>query len=187
MAIYEGLWEGITRLQPRTTLALGYPEFKFGEEEDAYKLFEGIGSELICIDHRKFDGREVVANLNWPHDLGQFDLVLDHGTLEHCANIGQALKTAVQSVKVDGHIIHVAPVTMVNHGYWNFCPIFFKDFYHINGFRVLKISGVDLDQQPAQIVYDHKFSEMKRNISAVVIARKFEEREIVWPIQGSYK
>lgn len=187
MAIPERLWTIVKSLLPAKTLALGYPELWFGEEKDAYKLFESKGSSLTVVDHKKYDGREVIADLNYPQDLGKFKLVIDHGTLEHCANIGQALRNAVEAVEMFGYIMHVSPVTMVNHGYFNFSPIFFPDFYRLNGFIVRYIAGLNKDHEKIPLGMTHKFAEFQQNMMALVIAERVEEKPFQWPIQGAYK
>lgn len=97
------------------------------------ELFDHLGVKLTIVDFVKDRGMEIVADLNEPHDFGQFDLVIDPGTLEHCFNIGQALMTAAESVKVGGYIFHLSPLNMPNHGFYNISPTLYHDFYSQNG------------------------------------------------------
>ena len=100
------------------------------------ELFEKLGAKLTVVDFTAERGMEVIADLNYPHDLGQFDVVLDPGTLEHCFNIGQALMNAANAVKLGGVLLHLSPMTMLNHGFYNLCPTLFNDFYEQNGWEV---------------------------------------------------
>src|SRR3990167_9695948 len=107
-------------------LSLGYPDLMASKEEieslfgykptkfteahkwhktkepmpESLELFEAIGAKLTIVDFTQERGMEKVADLNHPHDLGKFDLVIDPGTLEHCFNIGQAFLNAANAVKV---------------------------------------------------------------------------------------
>jgi hypothetical protein len=103
---------------------------------DTQELFEHLGVKLTVVDFIKERGIEIVADLNEPQDFGQFDLVIDPGTLEHCFNIGLALMTAADAVKVGGHILHLSPLNMPNHGFYNISPTLYHDFYTQNGWSV---------------------------------------------------
>src|SRR6266705_4303210 len=69
---------------------------------ESYSLFQKLGSELTCVDVVKSFGREKIVDLNYEHDLGKYDLVIDPGTCEHCFNIGQALVNAAEAVAAHG-------------------------------------------------------------------------------------
>ena len=116
---------------PGSILSLGYPDHMEGHVDLR-------GSTLTCVDIVAHHGTERVVDLSVLQDLGKFDLVLDSGTTEHCANICNAYINAASAVKVGGHIIHEVPINMPNHGYWNISPIWFFDFYEANKFVVLR-------------------------------------------------
>lgn len=130
-------------LPAKRVLSLGYPDILatkediihiFGVEPAAYvttgkwhevhhplpetvSLFNQLGAELECVDVYASRGIERIVDLNQPATLGTYDVVLDLGTIEHCFNIAQALKNAVDAVAVGGRIFHTSPVTMINHGF----------------------------------------------------------------------
>ena len=81
-------------------------DFKLPE---AYHLFGKLNSRLTCVDFAKEHGNERIVNLNYPTELGKYDLVLDPGTLEHCFNIGTAWENAFNAVKV-GVIFFISPL-----------------------------------------------------------------------------
>src|SRR5262245_47593954 len=89
---------------------------------ETMELVRLLGSTLECVDVIKWRGFERVLDLNEPHDLGSYDLVIDPGTTEHCFNIGQAIMNAARAVAVGGRIYHSPPLSMVNHGFYNVCP-----------------------------------------------------------------
>lgn len=111
---------------------------------DTLELFEKVGATLTVVDFTPERGMERIADLNYPHDLGKFDLVIDPGTLEHCFHIGQALMNAANAVKAGGKIFHLSPVSMINHGFYNLCPTLYFDFYTQNGWKVEEITLVPI-------------------------------------------
>lgn len=112
---------------PCSILSFGYP--------DEIQRLDLTGSTLVSVD-LFCHGPERIADLSLPQDLGEYDLVLDCGTSEHVVNPSQAILNAARAVKVGGRVLHHLPLTMVNHGYWNFCPSFLHDFYVTNGFEI---------------------------------------------------
>ena len=108
---------------------------------ETLEVFGAIGTQLVCVDIRQSRGVERVVDLNYPCDLGSFDLVIDAGTIEHCFNIGQAMLNAAQAVAVGGHVFHTPPMTMLNHGFYNLNPTLFHDFYVQNGWTLEVLMG----------------------------------------------
>lgn len=155
-------------LKDASVLSLGYPDITITDKEiesifgytpqkfttgnrwiktpvpDSQELFEKLGSELTIVDYVRERGIEQVADLNYPQDLGQFDFVIDPGTLEHCFNIGQAMMNAANAVKPGGRIFHISPMSMLNHGFYNLCPTLFYDFYEQNGWAIESFAIVAL-------------------------------------------
>lgn len=192
-------FHALKRLEPlmrgKSVLSLGYPDLIATKEEieglfgykpqkftDAHEwhkvkgplpetceLFEKIGSSLTVVDFTADRGMERIADLNHPHDLGEFDLVIDPGTLEHCFNIGQAFINAACAVKEGGFICHISPMTMINHGFYNLCPTLFNDFYGQNGWKVeeLKIMPV----HAPQIHTTHRFDMHQEHIIRTLASR----------------
>jgi SAM-dependent methyltransferase len=72
------------------------------------------------------------------HLSGSAQLVIDMGTSEHIFNVAQVFKNIVQLLKVGGVVIHLSPVSWFNHGFYNFNPLLFNEFYTANGFRRLE-------------------------------------------------
>lgn len=153
--------------------------------KDAYEAFKNIGGELKCLDHKD---SEFNVNLNDGTWVGQYHLVLDHGTLEHCSRFSTALETAVNSVEVGGYIIHTDPINMINHGYFGINPIFWRDFYiQENGFELKSLRCILPDFTYAAINFGHKDWSCPRDACCQVLAKRVTHCAIKWPIQGRYR
>lgn len=158
------------------------------ETPDPYDLVEQAGGKLTCVDAIAHDGREVVADLNYPHDLGEFDLVIDAGTTEHCFNVGQAITTAANSVKVGGRILNTNPLSMGNHAFYNFCPTLFTDFYSANGFKVELLEVRDRMGEGEKMPFHPQGRfPVGNNWAIYCMAKRLEKLPLVYPIQGKYK
>lgn len=119
----------VSKHLPARILSLGWPD----------NLAENLsltGSTLDMIDLIPLHKVERALDLSVIQDLGQYDLVLDFGTLEHISNIAHGFINAASAVKPNGHIIHELPLNMINHGYWNVSPVWLEDFYRHNGFVI---------------------------------------------------
>ena len=160
---------------------------------DSVAAFAGIGLALEVIDREPLQGCERVVDLNenWMNetlrnrDLGQYDLVIDPGTSEHCFNIPQALVNLADAVKVGGVISQALPMAMFNHGYWNVNPVALIDFYELNGFAIERFL-IRHDEE----LFEPKVSERGRRMTAVpdgavnlILARRLERRAFRWPQQ----
>ena len=69
---------------------------------------------------------------------GVADIVLDLGTVEHVFDIARAFSNIVSLLRPDGWVIHFSPMTWYDHGFFNFNPLLFREFYQYNGFQVLE-------------------------------------------------
>jgi hypothetical protein len=151
---------------------------------DPYSLIGG----LTCVDAIAHDGREVVADLNHPHDFGEFDLVIDAGTTEHCFNVGQAIVNAANAVKVGGYILHTNPVSMGNHAFYNFCPTLMWDFYKANGFTIERLELRDRMGEGQNVPF-HPAGRfpLGNNWAMYCLAKRQERKPLSYPIQGKYR
>jgi hypothetical protein len=159
---------------------------------DAQSLFEVMGMQLTVVDLVASRGGERIVDLNeaLPADLADaFDIVLDAGTMEHCFNVGQAVRNILAMAKVGGFVIHMNPMTMVNHGFFNFSPTFYHDFYGQNGHQLIApICG--LSANGIKVTYakvDHTRRQRVTD-SAMVLAvvRKQNDSVPIWPMQSKY-
>lgn len=168
-------------------LAAGYPAIMIEDlPSDAHEVFKGLGYELDVIDIYRHSGCERIFDLNTPCDLGQYDLVLDHGTLEHCFNIGQAAFNLASAVKLNGFIVQHLPMSMFNHGFYNLNPTWFNSFYPQNGFQILHLEAMAGDRF-FQIPLKARFDLKDNNTLLTMVAKKTEEKQITFPIQERYR
>lgn len=152
------------------------------------ELMAALGSEFECVDVEKWRGIERICDLNYPHDLGQFDLVIDPGTTEHCFNIGQAMLNAAGAVKVGGRIYHSPPMTMINHGFYNVCPTMLQDFYTQNDWEI-EVLEARIGESAKRI--DAKAAMARRvkisnETGLVCIARRRTAAALKFPVQRRY-
>ena len=151
-------------------------------------LFSQLGATLTCVDAVAHEGVDIVADLNYPQQLGEFDLVIDAGTIEHCFNIGQAIINASNAVKVGGTILHTSPMTMVNHGFYNLNPTLFMDYYKANGFDIIFMSARN-ERGDGKIIDIAPFGtfDAESGCALYVLAQRREKLKLVMPIQAKYK
>ena len=190
-------------------LSLGYPDLAVSAEEierlfgytpnkfteankwhglkdpcpDTLELFQRLGSELTIVDFTPETGTEKIADLNYSHDFGKFDLVIDSGTLEHCFNIGQAFLNAVNAVKVGGAIFHLSPLDILNHGFYNLNPTLFHDFYYQNEWDMKELKIMP-SHNPVTHITD-RFTLHVEHIVRVLVERT-HDRPLKYPIQTKY-
>lgn len=212
MALSESMLTAIAPFIKGDVLSLGYPDLVlrperltelFGKPVKTladngawhgrdYKLpetrefFAAMGARLTCVDTQAIRGDEVVADLNYQHYLGSFDLVIDPGTLEHCFNFGQAMINAAMAVKVGGSIFHCSPLQMMNHGFYNINPTLFHDFYTQNGWS-LKMLSACVNERVFEVPETSRF-RMKMDGEPVLycIATRRKESTLNYPTQTKY-
>jgi SAM-dependent methyltransferase len=94
--------------------------------------------EVVVTDVSDYEGAELILNLNDPvpeAQFGQFDVILDIGTLEHLFDVPTALGNLVKMLKIGGQIILIVPTTnSIDHGFYMFSPTLLFDFFQANGF-----------------------------------------------------
>lgn len=105
-------------------------------------FFRLLGAqEVVALDCSDFEGAEIVHDLNVavPAKLrNRFDLVVDGGTLEHVFDIRQVMMNIGLLLRPDGRVIHMSPTNnYVNHGFYQFSPTFFYDYYTTNKYKDL--------------------------------------------------
>jgi hypothetical protein len=69
-------------------------------------------------------------------------VVFDIGTIEHIFNAPKAFANIVSMLRRGGFVVHYSPVSWFNHGFYNFNPLLFREFYESNGFEVIEHSLV---------------------------------------------
>ena len=132
------------RLQTLEKITLRPNEWMPGVETlDDHAFFKSLGfGEVRSVDASDYENPDYVWDFNLPVPesmLGQFDVVLDEGSLEHIFHLPNALSNINASLKVGGRVIHHSPThNWVDHGFFCFSPGFFWDFYEANGYSDLR-------------------------------------------------
>ena len=163
----------------------GVPEPMF----DSVELFARMGVDAQVIDAAQLRGMERVVDLNFPlpGDLVQrFDLVVDTGTCEHCFNVAQAFVNSCEALAAGGMLVHAAPLTRINHGFWSFNPTIYPDFFEDNGFELQMLTGVNgniRDGFRPFKVEPFGRSDVPAGAALYVVAQRREVRPLRWPVQ----
>ncbi|MBF0458459.1 MAG: class I SAM-dependent methyltransferase [Nitrospirae bacterium] len=102
-------------------------------------FFNMLGFDVVdSIDVFTKENPTHVLNLNEPIERtmhGRYDMVYDGGTAEHCFDIPEVLSNTVRLLKAGGTVIHHLPISgYLEHGYYQFSPSLFFDFYKANNF-----------------------------------------------------
>jgi hypothetical protein len=170
-------------------ICAGHGESALDYARDPEAVFGALGYEMKVVDFVRQRGIEDVFDLNEPWGLSGYDLVLDHGTIEHCFNIGQAAKNLASAVAEKGFIVQHLPLNLFNHGFYNINPTWFFDFYGENGFAIRHFEGWHWPTRQAFGVppFQDFAGPPERSLLTVVAQRMSAAREIRYPIQRRYK
>jgi SAM-dependent methyltransferase len=165
------------------------------------ELFRMLGfARVESIDFYDAEGPTYVLDLNRPVPAplhGCFDLVYDGGTAEHCFCSAEVLCNALRLAKPGGRVIHHVPVNnWIDHGFYQFSPTLFFDFYGENGFDEMTMAFHFAGRRRESFVaYDRRdFGRLpysfggKTKVLCFFSARKVKSPEsIVFPIQSRYR
>jgi len=202
------------RLRGAAVLCLGYPDItapaaeverllgvmprKFTDHGGAHKVAHPLpetldtlrlaGVEAIdCVDSMPSRGCERRVDLNerqaWPRRYG---VVINPGTLEHCFDVAQAMFNAWRAVDLSGAILHAAPLSMMNHGFWNFSPTVIGDFAEANGGRVLALIARDGKWNTIPIDPVRRFVAPPESVLYALVEKVTEAPETI-PVQWRYR
>jgi SAM-dependent methyltransferase len=174
------------------------PLTQFGNSIHQDVFFKLLGfTEVHSVDYFDNEKPTFVLDLNKkiPASMEErYDLVSDAGTLEHCFDVKEVLFNTVRLLKPGGFVCFHTPMSgLVDHGFYNFSPTLFWDFYGKNGFERMQMSILeeysnrsirryDYDPGIAEIVGD-----LFKKSGIFFVARKRALSEIRVPIQGYYR
>lgn len=162
-----------------------------GRVLDTDAFFASLHLQPIYIDRAQIRGTEIVADLN-DCTLPDCGLLIDPGTSEHIFNIGHLFKEMARAVVTGGYILHTNPLNMANHGFWNFSPTAYLDFYQANGFQInfaCRLSQT-LSARCIETIKVEEFTKRYpavENSSAFIVAKKVKDVPFSWPCQGKYR
>jgi len=160
---------------------------------ESLAVLDRLGVDSTVVDAARLRGMERIVDLNFPlpGDLARsFDLVVDTGTCEHCFNVAQAFVNACEALDVNGMLVHAAPLTRINHGFWSFNPTIYPDFFEANGFELQLLTGVKGNLRDGM----HPFTvdpfarfDAPGEAALYVVAQRREVRPLAWPVQRKYR
>jgi hypothetical protein len=118
-----------------------------GENFTTKSFYESLGaSSYLALDvNKKMDAMVCDLNEEIPFASTKFgylrvgtDLVVNNGTSEHLFNQGTVFKNIHELCKLNGVMLHILPLTpWINHGFYNYNPIFFRDLARANSYKIL--------------------------------------------------
>ena len=128
------------RIIPESCALLNY---RWGEAADAILCDLTGAGEVVSIDMSDYEGASIMHDMNLPladrrPDLaGQFDLVIDGGTLEHVFNFPVAVANLMFLARKGGYILSANPANnLCGHGFYQFTPELMHRIYSTaNGFQ----------------------------------------------------
>ncbi len=143
-------------------------------------------------------GPERIVDLNYPEEWDeQYDIIIDGGTAEHCFNIGQVFANILSATRPDGGVvIHVNPLNMMNHGFWNISPTAYADFYKDNGFDMISgcgVTGPISDRSVVQYKKEHLYGrfqfEQPIEVTNIMAFERMTKHTgpVIWPMQSKYR
>jgi len=133
---------------------------QFGKTIHQSVFFKMLGfSKTDSIDCFPDENPSFTLNINYPIPkdfVNKYDCLWDGGTTEHVFNVFECLSNIVRLLKVGGRIIHSVPVSgYINHGYYQFSPILFFDFYNANGFTDIEAVIIELNSKQGANYYHY--------------------------------
>ncbi len=176
-------------------MSIGFKEYKSIDINGAYNSYQ-------------FDlNKDILETYNFNQ---KYNLVINNGTGEHVFNQYSLFLNFHNLTKVNGIMLNVLPfIDWINHGFYNFNPIFFADLAASNNYEIIKISlsnrngaELKLDGNNFEILFEQikphnnnsKFQKMVniakdkigKNILIVVVTRKLKDQNFKIPLQGKY-
>jgi SAM-dependent methyltransferase len=168
----------------------------FGVLSGAKDIFSTLGfKNIIAIDVNDYEGADLILDLNQdiPYEYyNSSDLIINHGTIEHCFNIAKAIENTSRLCKVDGYIYNHSPLNnWTNHGFYQISPTFYRDFFDANDYERQEFY-YELNN-PLIKEWEHGFKTTigmncteKDRFILCNIAKKTKNSEIVYPMQSRY-
>ncbi len=140
----------------------------------------------------------IIADLNEPVDLGEtFDLVTNNGTGEHIFDQRRVFENA-HNLSHDC-IVHILPMgPWVNHGFFNFNPILFRDLAYANRYNAniwianrvghsVDLSAEELFREKRPKALEKAMASIGTDVSVVAVFHKTNDDPFRLPFQGKYQ
>jgi hypothetical protein len=118
-----------------------------------------LGARTVeVMDYSPYEGATIIHDLNQPipaHYAGEFDAVIDGGSLEHIFNFPVAISNLMKMLKVGGQIFIKSPANnLCGHGFYQFSPeLMFRVFTGENGFTLQRVVVLEITFPSAETAY----------------------------------
>lgn len=115
-------------------------------------FYTSLGFEkYTSVDLSKRNNAHHIFDLNESHISDtikdKYNLFIDAGTMEHVFDIKQVFVNISELFKSNGFIIHSMPDNNIfDHGFYQFSPTLFNDYYRANSFDILSIKVLELTE-----------------------------------------
>ena len=121
----------------------GWRDTPEAENTSDRAFFHALGGlRVVALDSSDYEQAEIIWDLNLPVPAeleGRFGLILDGGTLEHVFDTRVALASVARMLAPGGRVVHTNPATnYLAHGFYQFSPTLYYDWYAANGFTDLR-------------------------------------------------
>lgn len=113
-----------------------------GYAEALLRLFGARSVESF--DYANYENATHIHDFNVPIPIkfhGQYNVVIDGGSLEHVFNFPVAMRNCMEMVTVGGHFVGIMPCNnQPGHGFYQFSPeLVWRIFSYENGFKVRRL------------------------------------------------
>jgi SAM-dependent methyltransferase len=180
---------------------------KFKSVKEWYEHL-GASSYLALDTNTKLDA--IICDLNYDviDQLGdeQFDLITNNGTSEHLFNQAMVFENIHNLCKQDGIMLHILPLFVwLNHGFFNYNPILFRDLARVNGYEILfyhianrwgdgeEITDFDelFKEKNPDVLFEiikkcYTIAPMHKDVFNIVCLKKKSAEQFKMPLQGKY-
>ncbi len=126
-------------------------------------FFHVLGfSRSISVDASAFEGADVVHDLNQPGLAGRLPgpvaFAVETGTAEHVFHLPHFLANIGESLAPAGRVLHIVPANnYLDHGFYQFSPTLFHDYYRANGYDVrIRLLETDTEDWSAATVSEYE-------------------------------
>jgi len=105
-------------------------------------IFHTLGFEhLESMDYSDYEWANIIHDLNdtnvSKNMIGKYDFIIDAGTIEHVFNLRNVLENIYKMLKIGGtFFFHQPTFDGLNHGYYNFSPCLFHDYFKVNNYQI---------------------------------------------------
>ena len=189
--------------QRDTVCELGNQRFTAGQGTTK-EFYESLGyKEYVALDINTRMNATIV-DLNYPVDVGQYDLVTSNGDIEHIFDQRQVFENIHNATKVDGVMLHIVPwIPWLNHGFYNLQPIIFEALSRTNNYEILFFwigdrfgKRYEVDEDEYKELFREKFPKMleqvilnlgtQQDLSLVCVMKKTSDNPFRIPLQKKY-